>query len=271
MLDGVHVLAVELHVPGGLPTDPPWRCAACTRSRSRACGTPPSSMLDDSRAARTVRVPEHQPAARLVLDVEQVQRLAQLAVVALLGLLELLQVRVQVLLLEEGGAVDALQHGLVGVAAPVGTRGGKHLHVTDALGGVDVRSPAQVHETAHGINGDRLTGDVVDEFELVALSEFSEVFSRTRLVPVLAGDFELLLEQLVHAFLDAFEVFGRERLLHLEVIVEPVVDGRADGELRVREQLHDGVRQHVRRGMPQQVQALLVGIAQCAQRPIAGD
>ena len=40
--------------------------------------------------------------------------------VALLGLFEPLQVRLELLLAEEGGAVDALQHLVLLVAAPVG-------------------------------------------------------------------------------------------------------------------------------------------------------
>jgi hypothetical protein len=57
-------------------------------------------------------VPEHH-ARRLFLLVEQVQRLADLAVVALLRLLQLEQVGLEVLVVEPGGAVDALSIALL--------------------------------------------------------------------------------------------------------------------------------------------------------------
>ena len=56
-----------------------------------------------------VRMPEHR-ARRLLLEMEQVHLAAELAVVALLGFLDLLEVGVELLLLGEGGAVDARQH-----------------------------------------------------------------------------------------------------------------------------------------------------------------
>ena len=57
-------------------------------------------------------VPEHDAGA-LLLEMEQVHLAAELAVVALLGLLELLEIGVEILLLGEGGAVDAGQHRVV--------------------------------------------------------------------------------------------------------------------------------------------------------------
>ena len=51
---------------------------------------------------------------------EEVHLAAELAVVALLGFLELMQVGVELVLGRPGGAVDALQLRLVGIAAPVG-------------------------------------------------------------------------------------------------------------------------------------------------------
>jgi hypothetical protein len=56
-------------------------------------------------------------------DLEEAERLAEHAVVALLGLLEVVQVRLELVLLEEGRGVDALQHLPLHVAAPVGTGG----------------------------------------------------------------------------------------------------------------------------------------------------
>ena len=66
-------------------------------------------------------VPEH-GAGAFLLEMEQVHLAAELAVVALLGLFDLLEIGVELLLLGEGGAVDAGQHRVVAVAAPIGAR-----------------------------------------------------------------------------------------------------------------------------------------------------
>ena len=60
-------------------------------------------------------------AVRLFLQVEQVHLAAQLAVVALGGFLQLGEVRIQLLLVEPAGAVNARQLRVLLVAAPVGT------------------------------------------------------------------------------------------------------------------------------------------------------
>ena len=41
----------------------------------------------------------------------------------------------------------------------------------------------------------------------------------------------VLLDDLLHFLLDGGQEFGREGLVHVEVIVEAVFDGRADGQL----------------------------------------
>src|SRR3546814_206091 len=58
------------------------------------------------------RVPEHH-ARRFFLLVEQIQRLGDLAMIALLGFLQLMQIRLEVLVVEPGSAVDAREHGVV--------------------------------------------------------------------------------------------------------------------------------------------------------------
>src|SRR3546814_9715097 len=68
-----------------------------------------------------VRVPED-AAVRLLLKVEQVHLGAQLAMVALAGLLHPVEVRVELLPVEPAGAVDAAQHRVLLVAAPIGAR-----------------------------------------------------------------------------------------------------------------------------------------------------
>ncbi len=102
-----------------------------------------------------------------------------------------------------------------------------------------------------GVGGGSLEADQLD---LVGLGgEFG-----TRLVvgddP--AGEALALLLDLLHALLDAAQILGVERLLDVEVVVEAVLDGRADPELGLGEQVLHGLGEDVGGGVPQDVQTV---------------
>ena len=61
---------------------------------------------------------------------------------------------------------------------------------------------------------------------------------------VLRGD------ALPHALLDGGQIVRRQRARQLHVVVEAVLDGRTDGELRAWEQLLHRLRHHVRGAVP---------------------
>ena len=93
-------------------------------------------------------MPEHR-AGRFFLEVEQIHLAAELAMVALLGLLDLLEVGVELLLLGEGGAVDARQHFAVGIAAPIGAGDFHQLErIADLAGRGHVRAAAEIEPVA---------------------------------------------------------------------------------------------------------------------------
>jgi hypothetical protein len=72
-------------------------------------------------------MPEDEAGAGELLNAEEVELLAQQAMVALGRFFEAREVGVEVLLREEGGAVDALQLRILLVAEPVGAGERKHL------------------------------------------------------------------------------------------------------------------------------------------------
>ena len=102
--------------------------------------------------------------------VNSLQLLAEHAMVALLRLFELVQVGVEVLLVEEGGAVEALELLAVGVVLPVGAGDAEQLERADLAGVRDVRAAAQVDELALAVEAQRrvLLQVVVDVLDLVA-------------------------------------------------------------------------------------------------------
>ena len=107
---------------------------------------------------------------------------------------------------------------------------------------------------------------------LVVLAQVLE--ERDRLVARhhLALDLQVALGELRHVLFDGRKIFRRERALVGEIVVEAVLDHRADGDLRIREQLLHRLRQQMRRRMADDFQAfgILVGddrqIASCSMR-----
>ena len=119
-LEEVHVLAVEVVVPADLPH---VGLVDVRRDRLDVAALVEHAaqpVLHEPQDAGALGVVQRQAGAGDLVEAEEVELLAELAVVALLGLLDALEVGVEVLLREPRGAVDALEHRAVGVAAPVG-------------------------------------------------------------------------------------------------------------------------------------------------------
>jgi len=67
-------------------------------------------------------------------------------------------------------------------------------------------------------------------------------------------EFVIALDNRTHARLDILQVLGCERAGQVEVIVEPVINSRADGDAGAGEFIQHGLRHHMRGGMAQFVQ-----------------
>jgi hypothetical protein len=196
-----------------------------------------------------LRVPEH-TAHRLFLLVEQTELAPQTAVVPLLGFLEARQVGFQLLVRAPSRAVDTLEHLVLGITAPVSAG---HLHELEGLqlrGAGHMRAAAQVKPRALPIKRDvfaRRNG--MDDFRLVVLAHALEQGDGLVTRDDAALHFEVRLGQFLHLGLDLLEVFGVERALESEVVVETIVHHRADGDLRRRKKRLHGLSQEVGRGM----------------------
>ncbi len=204
-------------------------------------------------------VPEHQ-AGRFLLHVEEIELRAEAPVVALLGLLQHLEVRVLVLLLPPGRAVDALEHLVLRIAAPVRARDAHQLEHLELAGRGHVRPAAEIDPVALAVQRDRfLLGNGSDDLGLVLLALVAEERHRFVARHFLALNRQILLRDFRHPFFDGGEILGRERPLVREVVVEAVLDHRPDGHLRLREELLHRMRQQVRGGVAQDLDAF--GIA----------
>ena len=232
----------------------------------------PRVVLHDLPDHPALGMEDREPAADLGREGEQVEFGAELAVITLLGLGEHLQVVVLRLPRWPGGAVDPLQLRVPLAPPPVRAAGPHQLERRDLPGGGQVRAAAQVLP-AH-LAGGRV--EVVVDGELGAADlDRLVVGCRPALEPDelelvrLAGQFRrrlagrddpareplALLHDLAHPLLDRLQVIRGERVRHVEVVIEAVLDRGADAELRGEQFLHR-LGQHVRGGVPQDRQAV---------------
>ena len=173
------------------------------------------------------------------MEGEELQLAAQLAVIATLGFFQLGKVLLERLVVGKGSAVEAREHGILFVAAPVGPGGGKQLEGPGKARVRHVRAAAQVGEVAAGIERHRIGVDVVDDLHLEVFAHVGKLPHGVALAHARALKGQPGLGNALHFRFDGFKVVAGEGTIHKEVVVETVVDGRADGDLGRREELLD--------------------------------
>ena len=146
------------------------------------------------------------------------------------------------------------------VTAPVGAGHVEQLERAQPAGAVEVAAAAQVLERAVAVEGDDVTfrwrqvADDLDLIRLVAGLEFLDRLGAGRLGALEAQVGGLLV---AHPPLDLLEVGRGQRARQVEVVVEAVLDRRADSQLGVGEHLHHRRGEHVRRAVPHCSQRIL--------------
>ena len=204
---------------------------------------------------RALGQPERQPRADLLAVHEELKLAAQPAVVAPLRLLQPLQVRVQFLLRVPRRAVDALEHRALLVATPVRPRDAHQLERPDLARVLDMLPAAEVEERPLLLDADRLAGQILDELDLVGLIVLAEISERLLARPLAVDEGMLRRDAGAHALLDGGQVLRRQRTRQLHIVVEAVLDRRADGEARAGKEVLHGLGQHVRRAVAHALQS----------------
>ena len=193
----------------------------------------------------------------MVVEMEEIELRPDAAVVARAGLLEPLEVLVEVVLRVERRAVDPGQLRVLLVAAPVRAGEARQLQRLDRRCVLEVRPAAEVGELALRVERDGAVG-LAGELDLVRLSLRLEAGDRLLAGELLALPRAPLGDLAPHLLLDGAEVALRDRLGKLEVVVEAVGDGRSDRDLHPGVQPHDGLREQVRRRVPEHRERILV-------------
>ncbi len=206
----------------------------------------PPEILDEQPDRGALGVPQHEPGTDFVLHGDQIQFLADLAVVAPLDFFQTGQMRVEFGLRREGRPVDALQHRIPFVPAPVGAGRVEQFECADMAGGRQVRTAAEIDEVPLRIGGDRLpVREALDQLHLIVLSLSLEELDGVLLAEFPPGDGKLPLGDFLRARFDLFQIFRGEGPFVGEVVVEAVFERWADRQLRAREQFLDGLRHQV--------------------------
>ncbi len=202
-----------------------------------------------------LRQPEGKTLTDALREGEQLEVLAQLAVVALLGLLHHLEVLVEQRLLGERDAVDAGEHLVLLVAAPVGAGHRRQFDGLDVARVGDVRTAAEVREGAVGVERDGAVLEVRDQLDLVLVALLGEGRERLGFRNLAAHEFFFVAGELLHLLFDGRQIGLRDRRRRVDVVVEAVLDGGADAELDARVERFERLGQQVRRGVPEGVLA----------------
>ena len=97
-----------------------------------------------------------------------------------------------------------------------------------------MRASAEVRELALRVHRDLLAfRQIVDELDLVGLALLLKELQGLFAADFLALELEVLLDDLLHLFLDIRKIGFRQLTVDVEVIVEAILDGWADGQAHI--------------------------------------
>lgn len=183
--------------------------------------------------------------------------MAEFAVVAFGGLLHAGLVGLELVLGGERHAVDALEHGVRLRTLPIRGGGALQLECLDIAGVRQVRSTAEIrpHHIALTVeivvHAQLLMADIYGRLGLERIFLVFDELNLVRLISLFAqgllfahhSALEALrrLDDALHVLFDGLQVIRREWILHVEVVVETVLDHRANAELGIRAYLLHGL------------------------------
>ena len=204
---------------------------------------------------------EEREAGAFVAEHEQTHFLADFAVVALFGFFHHLQVLIEFLLIAEGDAADAGEHLVVLVVLPVRAGQGGQLECLERLGVAQVRADAHVDVVALLVEGQRrVFGQVADVFDLVDFAALLHELDGVLAAKREGLNRQVLLDDGLHFLFDGLEVFvGELHVAQIDVVMEALFSCRAIGEMRLRIQVLDCLREDVCRRVADDMQLVVSG------------
>ncbi|MPM52842.1 hypothetical protein SDC9_99606 [bioreactor metagenome] len=216
----------------------------------------PLQQLDHARA---LRQQDRQALADNIHGGEELQLAAELIVVPLLRLFQRGNIGIQVGLLLESRTIDALEHLVLFTAAPVSARNVEKLDVLYHARALDVRAGAEINKVSLTIEADdSVRRQIANELYLIRFAELVHVGNRLFTRQLKALYLLVFLLNLRHLGLDLDEILRREGLRRVKIVIEPVLNRGADGELGLRPETLDRLREDMARGVAIGPAAVLV-------------
>lgn len=153
---------------------------------------------------------------------EEVELGAEFAVVALAGFFEAGQVGLERLGVRPAGAVDTLQHGVLGISPPVGPGHLGQLEGLQFAGARYVRAATEVFEIALAVQRQGFAlGNGADQFGLVELAKMLEIRDRLVARQFAPAERQVGGGEFLHAGFDLCQIVGRKRTIEGEVVEKP--------------------------------------------------
>ncbi len=269
---GVHVAGVEALVAGDLPEFAAHDVGGVDEGIAAANALFAHPVFHDFTDGAALGVPEDKAGAGDFLNGEEVELLAEEAMVAAGCFFKMGEVGVEVLLGEEGGAVDALELGVLFIAEPVCAGEVGELDGLDAAGGGDVGSAAEVEEVSVAIEADLIAGvgEFGDEVGLHEVAVTVEVGQGLFAGGGDSGEGFVAGDDLLHAGLNGGEVVRGEGGGAVEVVEEAGVSGGAVAELGFGEELEDGGGHDVGGGVADNLEGLGVALGEECELGVFG-
>ena len=182
---------------------------------------------------------------------------AEFVVIALFRLFEFREMLFEFRSLRERHAVNALQHLVFRVAAPICARAGRQFYRLDLFQVVKMRSRAKIDKFTLTVKTYRFAvGQIVYKFLLIRLVCLE--FQRLILRKSESLENKALFDDLSHLVLDRREHFGRERDGSVEIVIKTVVDRGSYREFDRRIKSLDRLRENVGRRVPERLFSLFV-------------
>ena len=156
-----------------------------------------------------------------------------------------------------------MQHWVTAITTPVCPGNGSEPEAVrgNLANTGQMRAPAQVKPGAVVVHPDFLAfRNLVDDLHLVGLATSLEYFAGSLAGHDFAQHVVVLCDQFLYLGLDLLKVFLGKGFLVGDVVVEPVLDHRADRHLGIWIQLLDCLSQHMSQRMAQDLDAFLVAI-----------
>ena len=264
--DDEHVLAIFAPMPGLLPLAGVHQLRRLDLAIAGGVDRATHIRLELAPDQIALGVPEHR-SMRFGLEVEQVHLLPQLAMVALARFLQPEQMLVELLLVEPARAVNPAEHRVILIAAPIRARNPREFETrSDRAWPVEARcGPRHMSSHASGALPALYTVSSSPSGSSAAHSALKlspcccqRAIRSARLHTSRISGSSLAMIVRIAASDRGQIVLGESAIPGREIVIEAVVGGRPERDLRVRKQMLHRLRQHMREIVAREFERVLL-------------